>query len=142
MTTGELAARAGINKESLRFYEREGLLPKPDRTQAGYRRFGDDDLKRVVFIKNAQKFGFGLKEIRDLLSIADGDLIDREEVRRIAQQKVALIDRQIDWLTLMRDTMKELIEQCAHSNSTEPCPIIERLAEDAHSCHGRAGGEA
>ncbi len=129
MTTGELATKAEVNKETLRFYEREGLLPLPNRTHGGYRTFTDDHLKRVIFIKNAQTFGFGLKEIRDLLAIVDGDLLDRAEIRRIAQEKVELIDQQIAWLTRMRDTMQDLIHRCARSTSTRHCPIVERLAE-------------
>ena len=130
MTSGVLARRAGVNKETIRYYEREGLLPSPPRTDGGYRTFSDEDLKRLVFIKNAQKFGFGLQEIRELLAIADGDLIDRAQVRGIAKAKAAQIDDQIERLTRLRHAMQNLIHRCAHATSLTGCPIIETLADD------------
>lgn len=131
MTSGVLARRAGVNKETIRYYEREGLLPTPSRTDGGYRTFSDEDLKRLVFIKNAQKFGFGLQEVRELLAIADGELIDRAEVRAIAQAKIAQVDEQIVRLTRLRHAMQNLIHRCARHTELTGCPIIETLADSA-----------
>lgn len=91
MTSGELAAMAKVNKETLRFYERKQLLRLPERTEGGYRNYMVDDLRRVQFIKNAQMLGFSLEEIRELLAIADAEVIDKEDVRRIANDKVEKI---------------------------------------------------
>ncbi len=131
MTSGVLARRAGVNKETVRYYERERLLPSPPRTGGGYRTFSDEDLKRLVFIKNAQKFGFGLQEIRELLAIADGELIDRAEVRAVAKNKVAQIDEQIVRLARLRHAMQNLIHRCARHTELTGCPIIDTLADGA-----------
>lgn len=128
MHSGDLAGKAGVNKETLRFYERRGLLRDPQRTESGYRRYNDADLDRIRFIKNAQKFGFSLDEISQLLAIADGALIDRAEVRQIAREKVTHIEQQIAYLTQLRGTLNRLIHQCNHAGPTDDCPIIESLA--------------
>ena len=128
MRSGDLAEKAGVNKETLRFYERRGLLRDPQRTDRGYRTYNDVDLHRMQFIKNAQKFGFSLDEVGELLAIADGAIIDRAEVRQIARLKVAHIERQIEYLNQLRATLNRLIYQCNHAGPTDDCPIIESLA--------------
>jgi MerR family mercuric resistance operon transcriptional regulator len=133
MTSGELANKASVNKETLRFYERKGLLREPERTDGGYRNYDDGDLQRILFIKNAKSFGFDLKEIAELLAIADGEIIDRVRVRRIARNRVVQIDRQIDSLNRLKTVMGELIYRCSHSGATEECPIIESLAGRANT---------
>lgn len=130
MTSGVLARQAGVSKETLRFYEREGLLPTPNRTAGGYREFSLDDLKRVQFIRNAQRYGFALHEVRELLALADGDIVDRMHVRRISQSKVDQITEQIERLGRLRAAMETLIDHCLQSSLTEPCPIIEALADN------------
>lgn len=128
MRSGELAALANVNKETLRFYERKGLLLQPERTPSGYRDYAEMDLQRMVFIKNAQQFGFDLEEIRELLAIADGKIIDRSQVRTIAKRRVNQINQQITLLNKLRIAMKQLILRCSHSRSTNECPIIESLS--------------
>lgn len=128
MQTGTLATLANVNKETLRFYERKGLLRKPERTAGGYRNYAEKDLQRILFIKNAQQFGFDLKEICELLAIADGNIIDRSHVRTIAKKRVEQIDQQIALLGQLRTTMKQLIIKCSHLRAAHECPIIESLS--------------
>jgi len=128
-TSGKLATKAGVNKETLRYYERNGLLPKPARTESGYRLFSESDVRRIAFIKNAQALGFSLREIRELLAIVDGDLTDRNEVRELAEKKIEQIETQLSQLTHLRITLIELVDRCAKSGSTCACPIIESLTE-------------
>lgn len=128
MQSGTLANLAGVNKETLRFYEREGLLRKPERTAGGYRAYAEADLKRLVFIKNAQQFGFSLAEIRELLALADGRVIDRSEVRHLAKRRVDQITNQVTLLNHLRKTLQQLIGRCSHTRVVERCPIIESLS--------------
>ena len=74
LKTSELAKKAGVNKETIRFYEKKGLLLKPIRTESGYRQYTSKDVERIIFIKNAKELGFALVEIKELLAIADGDI--------------------------------------------------------------------
>jgi len=127
--SGELASQAGVNKDTLRYYERNGLLPKPERTESGYRLYTGSDVRRIVFIKNAQALGFSLRETRELLAIVDGDVTDRNEVRELAGKKIAQIETQMSQLTQLRLTLVDLVGRCAKSGSTCACPIIESITE-------------
>lgn len=127
--SGELARKAGVNKETLRYYERNGLLPRPERTESGYRLYTETDVRRIVFIKNAQALGFSLREIRELLGIVDGAVTDRNEVRELAEKKIAQIETQLSQLTQLRLTLVDLVGRCAKSGSTCSCPIIESITE-------------
>jgi len=126
--TGELSQNAGVNKESIRFYERKGLLRKPQRTSGGYRLYSQSDVKRVLFIKNAQTLGFSLKEIRELLDIADGNVVECGEVREIAQRKLDFVRGRISDLQKLETVLRELIRKCARSRQVNGCPIIESIS--------------
>ncbi len=127
--TGELVALAEIGKETLRFYEKKGLLPKPSRTAGGYRIYTEKDLRRLLFIKNAKKLGLSLKEIGELLAIADGELVDCAEVRHIAQKRLDIINEQIDNLGKLKTILIDLINQCSKTNTINSCPIIDSLSK-------------
>ena len=127
MNSGELAAKAGLNKETIRFYERRGLLPKPNRTAAGYRLFTKVDLDRLVFIKNAKNLGFSLSEIQELLAIADGKIVKCSDVRAIAEKKLNFINVQIDNLAKLKKVLTILVSQCSRSKKIADCPIIESI---------------
>ena len=129
LKTGELSRRAGVNKETVRFYERKGLLRMPERTSAGYRVYNQRDAERVIFIKNAQKFGFSLSEIRELLDIADGEIIGCGEVRAIAENKLQFVRSQIDSLKRLERVLGTLIKQCSRATQIDGCPIIESIAK-------------
>jgi len=119
MRTGELARQAGVNIQTVRFYERERLLASPPRTAAGYRRYGQQDLERVVFIKTCQQLGFTLKDIRSLAELhgrlprAGGGLAEKSErlkIAAIAQDRLRQIEEKIRQLSEMRAHLQAVYE--------------------------------
>ena len=110
MTVGELAAGAGVGVETIRYYEREGVLPAPARAASGYRVYGDDDLWRLAFVQRAKAFGFSLREVAELL----GAGADRSvaEVRRLTRRRLELIEDELDGLTRRRDMLRRLLVTC------------------------------
>jgi MerR family mercuric resistance operon transcriptional regulator len=134
MTIGRLAAAAGVHVETIRYYQRLGLLPISVRRHGGQRRYGDDQLKRVRFIKRAQGLGFSLEEVRTLLGFAER--IHCAETRMIAQQKLAVVEQKLADLNAMRSALMELIQACGSGGQSGACPIIERLSGD----DGRVNG--
>ena len=127
LTIGRLAELGGVNLETVRYYERRGLLPKPPRTQAGYRQFPPDTAQRLRFIKRAQELGFSLEEIRDLLAlrVESGNCTD---VRARAQAKIADIEEKMKTLAAMKSTLRNLVNQCEQSASDE-CVILASLED-------------
>jgi DNA-binding transcriptional MerR regulator len=95
LKAGQLAKQAHINVETLRYYEREGLMPTPQRTEAGYRLYQQADIKRVQFIKKAQSLGFTLSEIKDLLMLTETPYYSARNVKQLTQQKIDLIQQKI-----------------------------------------------
>ena len=125
MKIGQLAQRAAVNLQTIRYYEREGLLPEPPRLSSGYRLYTDSMVRRVRFIKRAQEIGFSLAEIRELLSLrADGQ---RNEVRAIAQAKIADIDDKMRTLKAMKTVLNRLTERCSGCGPATECPILESI---------------
>ncbi len=131
LRTSELAKKAGVNKETIRFYEKKGLLQKPNRTDSGYRQYTQVDFERLIFIKNAKALGFSLSEIKELLAIADGDIYKCCDVRIIAENKIEYIADQIKQLTTLKKTLTKLVKECQTSTTIKNCPIIESLSEGA-----------
>ncbi len=129
LRTGELAQKAGVNKETIRFYEKKGLLPKPIRTDSGYRQYSSKDVERIIFIKNAKELGFALAEIKELLAIADGDIYKCCDVRIIAESKLEHIATQIKQLTKLKKILSKLVTECQQSKTIKECPIIESLSK-------------
>lgn len=127
LSTGELAERAGVNRQTLRYYERRGLLPPPPRTDAGYRQYPPSSLSRILFIKRAQDLGFTLDEIDELLSlrVRSGERCD--DVRQRAVRRRRGIDRKIAQLLRLRDVLDKLIGRCEAERETPDCPILEAL---------------
>ena len=125
--TGDLARRAGVNPQTLRYYERRGLLLKPKRTEAGYRLYDEEAVRRIRFIKKAQDLGFTLAEISDLLSLEVEEQTACEDVREKAQAKLEEIDNKILDLTCIRKTLTLLIDSCAAREPTDSCPILNSL---------------
>jgi MerR family mercuric resistance operon transcriptional regulator len=120
-TIGGLAAAAGVGVETVRYYQRRGLLTEPARPPGEVRRYGDADVKRLRFIRSAQAAGFTLAEIKELLDLDSAD--DRARARELARDRVAAIDAKIAELTEARDALDALATACAHKRSG-PCPII------------------
>ncbi|MBX7135181.1 MAG: MerR family DNA-binding protein [Fimbriimonadaceae bacterium] len=124
---GEVAARGGVNLQTIRYYERELLLPKPPRLASGYRMFPEQTVRLVRFIKRAQELGFSLAEIRDLLSMQVDPNKDCSDVQRLAKAKVADIEEKIRTLESMRRVLTGLSELCPGCGPANECPILESI---------------
>lgn len=128
MTIGRLAAAAGVNVETIRYYQRRGLLDEPHKPFRGYRHYPDDTVKRLRFIKRAQALGFTLEEIASLLRLdGAGSCAD---TRELAAQKVAVIEQKISDLAAMREALTDLMRQCEDGTTEGLCPIISVLAQN------------
>ena len=121
-TIGGLARAAGVGVETVRYYQRRGLLAEPARPHGEVRRYGDDDLKRLRFIRRAQAAGFTLEQIGELLALDRTE--DRARVRELAADRLAALDQRIAELERSRAALRRLRSTCA-SGKTGPCPIIE-----------------
>ena len=121
MTIGQLALAAGLNVETVRYYQRRGLLPEPARPPGEVRRYGEADVKRLRFIRSAQAAGFTLNEIKELIDLDASD--DRARARELAQARVAAIDAKIEQLREARDALAGLATACAKKRGG-PCPIL------------------
>ncbi len=129
MWISQTAKKAGVNTQTLRYYERRGLLPKPPRRGSGYREYPDDAVRIVRFIKRAQELGFSLDEVETLVRLRGVRRGERQRVRAIAEKKIAQVDEKIAQLQAMRAALSTLVESCHHGGAAE-CPIIEALNED------------
>lgn len=127
LKSGELASEAQVNSETLRYYEKEGLLPEPKRSDAGYRLYQAEDIKRVHFIKRAQDLGFSLKEIKELLALKVDESQSAAAVKALAKQKIEAIEQKITDLMSMKQVLSELYEDCSGGVSVAHCPIIQCL---------------
>ena len=127
MKIGEVAERVGVNPQTIRYYEREGLLPEPPRLASGYRMFPEIAVRRVRFIKRAQELGFSLAEIRDLLSLRHDAAAGARQMRERAKAKVADIEQKIRTLRAMRDILNRMTEKCPGCGPLSECPILDEL---------------
>jgi Hg(II)-responsive transcriptional regulator len=126
MRIGTAAEQAGVNIQTLRYYERRGLLPRPPRRRSGYREFPDDAVRMVRFIKRAQDLGFTLDEVEELLRLRSDKRRDRARIRAVATKRVQQIERKVAELTAMKRALSHLL-RCCEEGSTLECPIIEAL---------------
>jgi len=124
---GELAERAAVNQQTIRYYEREGLLPEPPRRDSGYRMFPENAVRRVRFIKRAQEIGFSLGEIRELLSLRIDSRRESRDVRALTEAKMADIDGKIRTLKAMKTALHRLTERCSGCGPANECPILESI---------------
>ena len=127
MRTSEVAAQAKVNSQTLRYYERRGLLPEPDRTPSGYRLYTADAVRVVRFVKRAQQLGFTLSDIEDLLHLAGGGPESCEEAKRMARTRIADLEERIDELTSMRDALMRLVDTCEQPRGERDCPILRDI---------------
>lgn len=127
LTIGKVAREAGLGVETVRFYEREGLLEQPARRPSGYREYASDAVARLRFIKQAQRLGFTLREIKELLSLKLDPDATRAQVREQAVAKVEDIDRRIWELKRMKKALVPLIEACDGHGALEGCPILDAI---------------
>ncbi len=126
LTIGKLAQSANVNVETIRYYQRVGLLKEPNKPMTGYREYPADYVARIHFIKHAQQLGFTLKEIIKLLLLDEHHC---DDVRQFAEQKRAQIEIQTHNLNAMHEVLDHLIENCLKEHSTEHCSIIDALSD-------------
>ncbi|MGH3968097.1 MAG: MerR family transcriptional regulator [Mycobacterium sp.] len=126
----QVAKQAGVNAQTLRYYERRGLLPEPPRTVSGYRSYGPEAVRLVRFVKRAQELGFSLAEIDALLDLADGGPASCDAARQLAEHKVAGLDAKIASLQAMRASLGRLIATCASPPEERVCPLLDSLEPD------------
>lgn len=135
LTVGRLARRAGVNIQTVRYYERRGLLAPERRTPSGYRLYGPQAVQVIRFVKNAQALGFTLDEISRLLRLR----VDRKSrcasVQRRARARLALVREKLAGLRAIESTLRRLLKTCAARGTTDLCPILESL-ESRRSSHG------
>lgn len=130
ITIGELAKSTGVHVETIRFYQRRGLMDEPLRPPGSIRRYGAEDVARIRFIKSAQNLGFSLDEVITLLALEEG--ADCSTATRIAQNKLGEIRKKISDLRRMEKTLNDLISQCQNKAEDVCCPIISSLQSRRH----------
>lgn len=132
LTIGTVAEQSGVSIETIRYYERRGLLPAPPRTASGYRQYTPDAVQRLRFIKRAQELGFSLEEIRELLDLRVHRTSTSacEAVERKTQAKIALVDRKIRQLERMKASLDRLARACRKREPTGQCPVLETLEDE------------
>ena len=123
---GDVAERAGVNTQTLRYYERRGILSEPKRSASGYREYPTDTVRLIRFIKRAQDLGFTLTEIEELIALRQATPRQRAKVREIAAAKMRDIDDKLARLQAMRSALYTLVEDCACGQALA-CPILEAL---------------
>jgi len=128
LTIGRVAKLAGVNVETIRYYQRRGLLAEPEKPHMGYRRYPADSVRHIRFIKRAQALGFTLEEIAELLRLEEARAC--AETRALAAHKMRVIDRKLTGLAAMRKALAGLVQQCDRKQPTKGCPIIEVLEQD------------
>ena len=128
LSIGKVAKQAGVSVETIRFYERKGLLEEPVRKQSGYRQYTEADIRKLVFIQHAKNLGFSLKEIQELMSIQSDSNATSREIKKIAEHKLQDIEDKIRLLQKMRRTLKPLVEKCPGQGPTSECPILDAIA--------------
>jgi MerR family copper efflux transcriptional regulator len=129
LTIGAVAKRVGVAIDTIRYYEREGLLPEPVRRASGYRSYDESAVAQLRFIRRAKLLGFTLEEIRDLLALSADRQRGVEAVKQRAQHRLAAIEMRIVELQRVRDGLEQLVEACPGHGAPEDCPILRALVD-------------
>ena len=132
MTIGNVSKQSGIGVETVRFYEKSGLINEPPRTESGYRQYPPNTVVRIQFIKRAKELGFTLKEIKELLNLRLDPMTSCDDVRQVAEEKLKNILAKIQSLQGIEKALGELIGACAVGGPDGECPILEALEPDWH----------
>jgi len=127
LTIGKLAKKAGVNIETIRYYERRSLIPKPHCRESGYREYSEDMVTRIQFIKHAQDLGFSLKEIQELLLLRLDPKTSCSKVKSRTEQKIEDIENKIKSLQRMKKALVKLTKACSGKGPVTECPILEAL---------------
>ncbi|MBX3562680.1 MAG: helix-turn-helix domain-containing protein [Sphingomonas sp.] len=131
MKIGELAGATGANSETIRYYEKIGLLPRPGRTDSNYRDYGPKDVERLAFIRHARGLGFEIADIRSLIGLAEQPDRDCGEVDSIASRHLTDVEIKIARLETLRDELKQMVESC-RGGRVDTCRIIEAMGDHSH----------
>lgn len=143
MTIGALSQAVGTERQTIRYYEKMGLLQAPPRTDSGYRIYDNDAVVRLRFVKRAKGIGFTLAEIKTLLALSDGTLCHCSEVQDFVQTKRLKVEEQITHLISIKQTLDKLDRQCQISDTFDPCPLLEILMdEDQVTPHQEPGNDS
>jgi MerR family copper efflux transcriptional regulator len=129
MKIGELARRTGVAIDTVRYYERQGLLPEPERRPSGYRSYGPDDVTRLHFIRRAKSLGFTLQEIAELLALSSRREDDMGSLKAAAQHRLADVEAKLAELARIRDGLQTLVDACPGHGALQTCPILHALDE-------------
>src|SRR2546423_7050462 len=127
LSIGQVARRAGVGVETVRFYEREGLLEEPPRRTSGYRVYSEQVIKRIHFIKRAQRLGFSLKEITELLMLRVDGQTSCEEVKQHTEAKITEVERKLIELQRMRQALLQVATLCTGQGPGSRCPMLDAL---------------
>jgi MerR family mercuric resistance operon transcriptional regulator len=127
LSIGQVARRAGVGVETVRYYEREGLLEEPPRRASGYRQYSEEVVKRIGFIKRAKELGFSLKEIIELLLLRVDAQTSCDEVKQRTEAKIAEVERKVAELQRMRQALLQVHSLCTGPGPTGRCPMLEAL---------------
>jgi len=130
ITIGELAKEADIGVETIRFYERQGLITAPPRTASNYRIYPEEEISRLRFIKRAKMLGFTLNEIKDLLALSHDPQATRADIKDRTVAKIADVNRKIDDLVRIKQALVHLTAECDGHGPLDGCPILEALSGD------------
>ncbi|MCG2576960.1 Cu(I)-responsive transcriptional regulator [Dechloromonas sp. XY25] len=130
MNIGEAAKISGVSTKMIRHYESIGLLPQASRTDAGYRQYGENDLRTLQFIRRSRDLGFSLEEIQGLLNLWQDRTRSSREVKALAQQHLDFLDRKLAELQSMKKALAHLV-RCCHGDERPDCPILENLSGES-----------
>lgn len=130
---GEVASRADVNKETVRYYEKRGLIPEPDRRRSGYRIFTRRHIDQIKFIKRAQELGFTLSEIKELLELRMDENTTCSEIKSEAEEKYRDVVEKIEDLQRIKETLVDLIDSCSGEGPKGECPILEALEGESET---------
>ncbi|CRK54575.1 Mercuric resistance operon regulatory protein [Rhodococcus sp. RD6.2] len=133
MRSSEVATQAGVNVQTLRYYERRGLLDEPPRSASGYRAYPADAVAVVRFVKRAQEHGFSLDEIEELLHLADGGPDDCQTARVLAEAKMAHLAEKIADLQRMQRSLADLVATCELPRTDRCCPLIQTMHDEGET---------
>lgn len=127
---GQLARQAGVPIDTIRYYERQRLIPEPARTASGYRQYARDDVTRLEFIRRAKTLGFTLEEIGELMSLSGNLSSDMKGMKEIAVRKLEIVEERLAELARVRDALQQLTEACPGHGALATCPIMAALTSE------------
>lgn len=127
MRSGQVARNAGVNVETLRYYERRGILQSPERRASGYREYTEEAVGIIRFVKRAQELGFSLDEVETLLTLASGGPESCDSARALATRKLGELDAKMRSIRAMQDSLRRLVDTCEMPRAERDCPLLDAL---------------